>query len=359
MTVLWRLMIGSLFAALVVGGCGWAEWPPPSRVRAVNAPPSTLQIAPAPRPQSQSRQGSDLVFVGTDSVTVGPGDTVYGLSQRHRVSQRALIEVNGLQPPYRLASGQRLVLPRERIHPVVRGDTLYSISRRYGVDMYELAQANRLESSYTIQVGQELRIPAVPQAVATPPAVAARGLQVEELAPPSAGRDGPAVTMLTPSEPATVPPPPASLVPETAPTVPVTPKLPPALGDEAFVWPARGRVILEFGPKAKGLHNDGINIEAPRGTPVHASAAGIVAYAGNELRGFGNLLLVKHADGWVTAYAHNDELLVKRGDTVKRGQVIARVGATGNVTKPQLHFELRKGRQAVDPRTRLTAQLAG
>ncbi len=140
-------------------------------------------------------------FVGADSVTAAPGDTVYSLSQRHQVSQRALIEVNGLKPPYQLTVGQRLVLPRERIHPVVRGDTLYSISRRYGVDMYELAQANRLESSYAIQVGQELRIPAVPQVmaqpVAAPPAstMTARGLQVEELAPPPSGREGPAVTM--------------------------------------------------------------------------------------------------------------------------------------------------------------------
>ncbi len=313
-----------------------------------------------------------MVFVGADSVTAAPGDTVYSLSQRHRVSQRALIEVNGLKPPYQLAVGQRLVLPRERVHPVVRGDTLYSISRRYGVDMYELAQANRLESSYAIQVGQELRIPAVPQAVAQqqpPPTAVARGMQAEELAPPPAGREGPAVTMLPPSEPAPnsappaplapAPPPTARLAPEAAPTAPVAPEPPPMVGGEGFIWPARGQVVLEFGPKAKGLHNDGINIEAPRGTPVYASAGGVVAYAGNELRGFGNLLLIKHADGWVTAYAHNDELLVRRGDTVKKGQVIARIGSTGNVTKPQLHFELRKGRQAVDPRSRLTEQLAG
>jgi murein DD-endopeptidase MepM/ murein hydrolase activator NlpD len=298
------------------------------------------------------------MFTGAESVTARAGDTVYGLSQRHQVSQRALIEINRLQPPYQLVPGQRLVLPRERVHPVVRGDTLYSISRRYGVDMYELAQANRLESSFTIQVGQELRIPAVPQAATAPSTAAAGGLQVEELTPPPSTREGPAVTMLTPTEPAAVPPPTPPAEP-TQPPAAVAPDLPPVAGGEGFIWPARGQVVLEFGPKAKGLHNDGINIEAPRGAPVHASASGVVAYAGNELRGFGNLLLIKHADGWVTAYAHNDELLVKRGDTVKRGQVIARIGATGNVTKPQLHFELRKGRQAVDPRTRLTEQLAG
>lgn len=355
--MIWRLLISSLLVALVAGGCGWAEWPPPSRVRAANTPPSTLPTSPAPRPQSGAAPGSDLVFVGADSVTVGPGDTVYSLSQRHQVSQRALIEVNALRPPYQLAVGQRLVLPRERIHPVVRGDTLYSISRRYGVDMYELAQANRLGPPFAIRVAQQLRIPAVPQAatpVATP---AAGGLQVEELAPPPSTGGGPAVTMRTPPGGGTEPPPAPRLVPDGPP--PAVPDRPPATGGGAFIWPARGQVILEFGPKAKGLHNDGINIEAALGTPVYASAGGIVAYAGNELRGFGNLLLIKHPDGWVTAYAHNDRLLVKRGDTVKQGQVIARVGSTGNVTKPQLHFELRKGRQAIDPRTRLTAQLAG
>ncbi|MCW8861524.1 MAG: M23 family metallopeptidase, partial [Rhodospirillales bacterium] len=114
-------------------------------------------------------------------------------------------------------------------------------------------------------------------------------------------------------------------------------------------WPVQGRVISGFGPKAKGLHNDGINIAAPRGTPVRAAEEGVVAYAGNELRGFGNLLLVRHADGWVTAYAHSEKLLVERGDKVSKGQVIARVGSSGTVSSPQLHFELRKGKQAVDP----------
>jgi len=340
-----RLTAASLLAALLMGGCGWAEWPPPSRGRAVSVPPAAVQAAPAPRPEGQAVDGSARVFVGAESVTVGAGDTVYGISRRHQVSQRALIEINRLEPPYRLVPGQRLVLPRERAHSVARGDTLYSISRRYGIDMYELAQANQMESPFTIQVGQNLRIPAVPQAAgATPAAVGGTGLQVEELAPPST-REGPALTMRTP---------PTAPVP-----APVTPPPPQTVDGDGFLWPTRGEVILEFGPQAKGLHNDGINIAAPRGTPVHASAGGVVAYAGNELRGFGNLLLIKHADGWVTAYAHNDELLVKRGDTVRRGQAIARVGSTGNVTRPQLHFELRRGRQAVDPRTRLADQVAG
>lgn len=318
----------------------------------MNPPRGTVQAVPAPRPGQRAADGSDLMFVGADSVTVGPGDTVYGISQRHQVSQRALIEINQLVPPYQLAPGQRLVLPRERIHTIVRGDTLYGVSRRFGVDMYELAQANRLDPPYAIQVGQDLRIPSVPQVTSPPPPSGTAGLQVEELAPPpsATGRQEPALTMVTPPPRAVPPPPPAQ---------PETPALPPApiVKGDGFIWPTRGHIITDFGPKAKGLHNDGVNIEAPTGTPVYAAQSGTVAYAGNELRGFGNLLLIKHAGGWVTAYAHNETLLVNRGDTVTRGQVIARMGSTGNVTKPQLHFELRKGRQAVDPRSYLTGDL--
>jgi murein DD-endopeptidase MepM/ murein hydrolase activator NlpD len=112
----------------------------------------------------------------------------------------------------------------------------------------------------------------------------------------------------------------------------------------------RGRVLAGYGVAAGGNHNDGINIAAPRGTPVSAVDAGVVAYAGNELRGYGNLVLVKHASGWITAYAHCDELLVKQGEKVNRGQAIAKVGATGGVSEPQLHFEMRRGKKAVDPR---------
>ena len=117
----------------------------------------------------------------------------------------------------------------------------------------------------------------------------------------------------------------------------------------SFRWPVRGRVIAGFGPKPNGQQNDGINVAVPEGTPVKAAEDGVVAYAGNELKGYGNLVLVRHSNGFVTAYAHASELMVKRGDTVKRGQVIAKAGQTGNVTAPQLHFEIRKGSTPVDP----------
>jgi murein DD-endopeptidase MepM/ murein hydrolase activator NlpD len=125
--------------------------------------------------------------------------------------------------------------------------------------------------------------------------------------------------------------------------------LPAAPPEVHLAWPVRGRLIAGFGPSGKGLHNDGINIGAPQGTKVLAAESGIVAYAGSELKGFGNLLLIRHADGITTAYAHNEKLLVARGDEVKKGQLVATVGKTGNVDTPQLHFEVRVGTQAVDP----------
>jgi len=116
-----------------------------------------------------------------------------------------------------------------------------------------------------------------------------------------------------------------------------------------FRWPVRGRVIAGFGPKPNGLQNDGINLAVPEGTPIKAAEDGVVAYAGNELKGYGNLVLLRHSNGFVTAYAHASEILVKKGDVIKRGQTIAKSGQTGSVTAPQLHFEIRKGSTPVDP----------
>ncbi len=118
---------------------------------------------------------------------------------------------------------------------------------------------------------------------------------------------------------------------------------------EEIIWPVEGRIVSRFGPKADGLHNDGINIAVPEGSPVRAAQTGVVAYAGNELRGYGNLLLVRHSNGWMTAYAHNGELLVQRGATVTKGQTIALAGRTGSVQTAQVHFEIRRGSQALDP----------
>jgi murein DD-endopeptidase MepM/ murein hydrolase activator NlpD len=210
---------------------------------------------------------------------------------------------------------------------------VYTIARQYGVDAYALVSLNKLPPPFDLFEGQRLAIPsgeAPPSTVVT-----AEPNQTTPRKPVSRpDLDTPAGQ----SEAHT------TAVPRSSETPPS-----PSATAGAFVWPVEGRIISDFGAKGGGRFNDGINIAAPSGTAVRAAADGVVAYAGNELRGFGNMLLIKHPGGWVTAYAHNQELLVRRGNSVGRGQLIARVGSTGGVDQPQLHFELRKGKKAVDP----------
>jgi murein DD-endopeptidase MepM/ murein hydrolase activator NlpD len=131
---------------------------------------------------------------------------------------------------------------------------------------------------------------------------------------------------------------------------PVTPiGTAPARSSSKFLWPVRGKLLSKFGSKGQGVHSDGVNIAAPRGSAIRSAENGIVAYSGTELKGFGNLILIKHSNGFMTAYAHTSTMLVKRGDVVKRGQTIAKVGSSGNVASPQLHFQIRKGKKTLNP----------
>lgn len=271
-----------------------------------------------------------------ERVVVRSGDSVYLIARRYNVPMKSIIEANDLQPPYVLYPGQVLRLTRPIIHTVERGDSLYAISRRYGVDMRSIAQANGIEPPFTIFPGQQLVVSGAYTS----------GTIATAAAPPA--RDVP-VTRTRP-EPETLPEAgPSSARPVASKLPPDVPPPPPARAGSRFMWPVEGRIVGKFGPAGKGLHNDGINIAVARGTSVKAAENGVVAYSGNELQGFGNLLLIKHADGWMSAYAHNEELLVKRGDRVRQGQVISRAGASGSVRSPQLHFELRRGTRAVDP----------
>ena len=124
----------------------------------------------------------------------------------------------------------------------------------------------------------------------------------------------------------------------------------------AFAWPVSGPVISDFGAATNGQRNDGINISAPMDTPIHAAASGTVTYSGNELKAYGNLVLIRHDDGYVTAYAHTDKILVVKGQAVTRGQVIAYSGSSGDVSSPQLHFEIRHDTHPVDPKDLLAAR---
>jgi murein DD-endopeptidase MepM/ murein hydrolase activator NlpD len=232
------------------------------------------------------------------------------------------------------------------VHVVNRGDTLLSIARRNHVPAAELAKANGLDPSAKVKLGAKLTVPGAKTAAVVPamqPATVAA-------APPAAALTPPATKMAAatggPQQSARLA---QATSPEDA-SVESPVKAADATGAlPTFRWPVRGKVITSYGAKTNGKANDGINLAVPEGTPVKAAEDGVVAYSGNELKGYGNLVLVRHSNGYVTAYAHASELMVKRGDTIKRGQIIAKSGQSGEVGSPQLHFEIRKGSSPVDP----------
>ncbi len=202
-----------------------------------------------------------------------------------------------------------------------------------------LAQANHIHASKKLSVGERITIPAGGHLVAAvrpeaaPKAALPRTVPVEKATKVAS----------VPVQNARI----AKEEPHT--TATVVKAAEPNGGMPSFRWPVRGRVIAGFGSKPNGTQNDGINLAIPKVRRIKAADDGVVAYAGNELKGYGNLVLIRHANGFVSAYANASEILVKRGDTIKRGQVIAHAGQTGNVTSPQLHFEIRKGSTPVDP----------
>jgi len=318
--------------------------------------------APVPAPAAAAAHG------GGTTIIVGTSDTLDILAQRYHVTPAAILAANGYRGPRTLSPGQQLIIPHAAavaaapapapasrpvavasaapsVHVVNPGDTLMSIAHRNHVSVAELAKANNLEASGKLKLGMRLNVPSARIAGAAPlvPAPVAAA-QPAAAAMPAAG---PKMAAAGPQQSVRLAQ--ASPAPdETAAEVPAKPsEATSAL--PTFRWPVRGKVITSYGAKTNGKSNDGINLAVPEGTPVKAAEDGVVAYSGNELKGYGNLVLVRHANGYVTAYAHASELLVKRGDTIKRGQVIAKSGQSGEVGSPQLHFEIRKGSSPVDP----------
>ena len=306
---------------------------------------------------------------GGTTIIVGTSDTLDTLSPRHNVSAAAILQANGYKGPRALSPGQQLIIPRPTtataapaltapaskavaattaapsVHVVNRGDTLLSVAHRNHVSVAELAKANSLDPQAKLKLGMKLTVPGAKTAAVAPAAPPAAGIQpATALAPPAtkiAAATGDPQQKVRLAQATTTP---AEVSAET-----------PVKASEAtgalptFRWPVRGKVITSYGAKTNGKANDGINLAVPEGTPVKAAEDGVVAYSGNELKGYGNLVLVRHSNGYVTAYAHASELLVKRGDTIKRGQIIAKSGQSGEVGSPQLHFEIRKGSSPVDP----------
>ncbi len=329
-------------AAAALAGCGTAPSPAPVDNRTY--PDTAAPRSDAGKVAASERGASTVPERGALTVKVRAGEGLYSIAKRAKVPLRAIIDANGLKPPYTLKPGQRLILPRPRVHVVGAGDTVYGIAKRYDVGLRNLIRVNEIRPPFRIVVGQRLRLPASLGIAASPRPAPARPTAMAR--PSSLAKDA---AGFAPSRNVTKRSAPPAKQGGSLRVPPPPPIDPPPRNAHAFLWPVKGKLLSAFGPKPGGLYNDGINIAAPKNTEVRAAANGIVAYAGNELRGYGNLLLIRHRGGWITAYAHNDRLLVGRGDVVRRGQGIARVGNTGSVTKPQLHFEIRRGSHAVDP----------
>src|SRR6516165_5722024 len=303
---------------------------------------------------------------GGTAITVAAGETIDTIARRHGVPASVIMQANSITAPATIYPGQRLVIPRYKpsrvattpaprpaapapapaaspagngsVHVVAEGETVRRIAHRYHKSVNEIAKANNIQPTATLNVGDRVTIPGAQASPAKTSAPAA-GAQAAPAKPVASA----APKQTEPVQNANVVAPTDQLDKEAA-------KLAEGAGAvPKFRWPANGRVIAGYGPTTNGQQNDGINIALPENTPVKAAEDGVVAYAGNELKGYGNLVLVRHPNGYVTAYAHTKELLVKRGDQVKRGQVIARSGQTGNVNAPQLHFEIRKGASPLDP----------
>jgi murein DD-endopeptidase MepM/ murein hydrolase activator NlpD len=247
-------------------------------------------------------------------------------------------------------------------HVVGRDETVYSIGRLYDVRPNDIIAANGLTDPGNIRVGQRLTIPgARAQSLAATASLesAAPRASVSNAATGTATVSTETKTQVAKTEPRVIPGVPSIPVektPNTPPAIPASTMTavddmiePPSTDGTSFRWPVRGRIISSFGATPSGQRNDGINLAVPEGTTVKAAEAGTVIYAGNELEGYGNLVLIRHADDWVSAYAHNSEIKVKKGDTIRRGQSIATAGMSGSVTSPQLHFELRKKAKPVNP----------
>ena len=215
---------------------------------------------------------------------------------------------------------------------VVAGDTLYSLSRKYEIPVNDLAVMNNLDAPFELSVGQALKVPdVVPvnnkmtgQTVVASDSIKDKKVMTDERTSNQVKKETPGAA--------------TKQMPKIA-----------TRSSSKFSWPVRGKIVSGYGAKGNGLFNDGINIASAKGTAVKSAENGVVAYAGNEVKGMGNLIIVQHSDGWMTVYAHMNEMLVKRGVKVDVGQKIGTVGKTGKVDEPQLHFEIRKGTKAYNP----------
>ena len=249
--------------------------------------------------------------------TVSKGDNLYLISKKYNVTISKLVNFNNIDSPYKIFPNQKIFIPKKRTHVVKRGDTLYSISRKYRTDIFTVSRFNNLQNVNQIYTNQKLIIP--------------DHLKKKKVASNFKKKEPKKVKKII------------------AKKIDKKKKTYKQNFNENFIWPVKGKIISKYGSNDPGFFNDGINIESVSGKDVKASSGGEIVYSGNEIPGYGNLILIKHSKNWITAYAHLQEIYKKKGTLVKKGESIGAIGNSGNVKIPQLHFEIRKGKEAVDP----------
>lgn len=341
----------TMAGAVALAGCIPAGTPPeraPPALPQRSAPQTgadPVAAPPAPPPAWEARRvTADARTIAASDYVVQRGDSLRAIAERTGAGSEAIARANGLQPPFTIQPGQRLAIPGGRYHLVRAGETRIAIARAYGVDWSRVVTANALAEPYILRVGQRVLIPGGDAPPSQADRSAALRLDIDDI--------------VTGSQPAI-----AANERPTRPTRSAARPLPSAAQVAAptgvpgrLLWPVGGTIIRRFGPGGSGERNDGIKIAVPIGTPVLAAADGVVAYAGSEVAAFGGLVMLTHGAGVTTVYGHASQLLVTRGQAIKRGQTLALSGNSGFADRPMLHFEIRQGRRPVDPLTRLPAR---
>jgi murein DD-endopeptidase MepM/ murein hydrolase activator NlpD len=281
------------------------EAPTPASAPAVQTPPNWADGQGTPLSafalQPEAVQPFDPANLPSTH-TVRADESLYGIATRYQAPLRALIDQNRLEPPYALTPGRVLDLPPPRFHTIARGEDLEDVARRYNVDLRSLALLNRMQPPYRVRRGERIYLPAMARERAAP--------QQANVAP--AG------------------------------------ETPAVHGEARFAWPLQGEVVARFGAQPGGTRSDGIEIAGREGAPVLAAAEGDVVYAGTDIQGLGNLILLRHADNYVTAYGYNRRVLVREGQHVHSGEAIAELGARSD-GRARLLFQVRRGSDALDP----------
>ncbi len=249
-----------------------------------------------------------------NSYVVKKGDNLYSISKKFKIPIQEIIRVNQIKEPYKIYPKQNIFLPFLKTYKVKKGDTLYSISRSYGTNVFSLAKLNNILNVNNITIGKDLKIPENNK----PKTVLKQKKQWN-------------IEFVNKKK-------------KISKNTKIKNK-----STNKFIWPVKGKLISKYGKSKEGFYNDGINIDSQKGAIVISSQDGKVIYSGNEIPGYGNLILIKHSKNWITAYAHLSEVFIEKGRLVKRGERIGSVGSTGNVRSPQLHFEIRKGKESVNP----------